>query len=108
MANQYYLPVSVYRDADGYDATANGITSREKRLYAPVSDGYVTLEDIERAGESHLILTKDSAGGRVHLKPLERKEGWHMFGGNFVYACDSRFAREYGGAPVAVHDRCES
>jgi len=46
----------------------------------------------------------------VHAEPLEAPPlggvGW-MFGGNFIYSCDSRF-QALCGYPIPVHDRCET
>lgn len=99
-----YLPVSVYRSA-GSDCSLNGVTSNDELyLVVPCPDGNITEEDV--AGRGYVVLVPSSKGGLANFVP-EGVEGWSMMGGNFVYTSDSRFSREYGSSPVAVHDRFE-
>ena len=100
-----YLPVSVYTDG-GTDCTLNGVTSVTGiKLVVPCEDGHISEEDVAKHG--YTKLEAGEKGGRINFVPAGAK-GWTMFGGNFVYTCDSRFSRAYGGAPVHVHDRLES
>lgn len=103
-----YLPVNVYTSG-GYDCTAGGVTHRmPERLVVPCEDGHITLEDVANRGYVVLELKTMNVGGResVSFKP-EGIRGHSMFGGNFVYTSDSRFAKKYGRQPIHVHDRVE-
>jgi hypothetical protein len=99
-----YLTVNVYRRA-GPDCTNNGATSNTNTTFVvPVTDGHITSDQVEESG--FVILTPGELGGQTNLSPMGLV-GHQMFGGNFVYSCDSRFSRTYGHSPVAVHDRVE-
>jgi hypothetical protein len=100
-----YLPVSVYRCADGVDCTAGGVTSQVDRVLIPCTEGFITEEE---AANWVVLELRDRpfASAAPALKP-RGEERWCMFGGNFVYSSDSRFSRMFQGQPVAVHDRIE-
>ena len=95
--------VFVYRNGLG-DATAGGLTSKVDKLT-------LVGEDLEgpfppKDGEDHLVIQKK--GDYIYCVPksvLDSKE-WAMFGGNFVYTSDSRFAK-ISKYPIPVHDRGE-
>ena len=101
------LYVTVYKDADGSDCTANGITSHYSRLVL-VGDGVDGPFDVKE-GEPHLKLVKRNMGSREYLHAVPVNFGGKgvgpMFGGNFIYTSDSRFPSDY---PIPVHDRFES
>jgi hypothetical protein len=103
-----YLPVDVYRSA-GQDCTLNGVTATDQyQLVVACEDGHISEEDIDNSSTPVVVLILGSIMGHPHFKPETQGNQHSMMGGNFVYSCDSRFRRTYGGQPVAVHDRFES
>ncbi len=96
----------IYRDAEGYDCTLRGVSSRFTRAmlyrkgYEPETppEGYaiLVLEDSPRAGPEPYL----------RAAPAGEKR-WTMFGGNFIWSSDSRFRNEVSGRPIPVHDRIE-
>ncbi|MCZ7478865.1 hypothetical protein [Micromonospora sp. WMMC273] len=125
------LTVSVYRPADGHDATMNGISSRYDRLTVV---GIINRTDLSRelvveplpvacqhraatADAPAVLLQRRWIGGEVlSLIPADldgRTLRMHlsrwMFGSNFAWVTDSRFSSLLGHryAAIAVHDRCE-
>ena len=106
-SNSRFISVDVYRSA-GRDCSLGGVTSNDTySLYVPVTDGHITLDDIENDRRPSVILIPGERGGCKNFKPEIDDNSHSMFGGNFVYTSDSRFSRAYGHAPVAVHDRFE-
>lgn len=111
------LLVSVYRDADGYDCTNAGVSSRYKSFTLTAGDGVAPIEGPfePESDERELVLT---AGPFNTLRAVPRAiydagtwsnfQGMRyinaMFGGNFVYTSDSRFP---SSAPIKVFDRVE-
>lgn len=97
------LLVFVYKSELG-DATANGLTSKEGKLIlmGEELDGpFTPKEEVD-----YLVVQKK--GDYIYCVPksiLDSKE-WAMFGGNFVYTSDSRFAK-ISKYPIPVHDRVE-
>ena len=98
-----YLSVDVYTSGK-YDCTNNGVTfEHPKHLVVPCLEGPLSQEDVDA---KYVILDiKVNHVTKVFI--LKGEKRWTMFGGNFVWASDSRFRRTYGDAPVAVHDRIE-
>lgn len=100
-----FLPVTVYNPTFG-NCSSNGITeTHADKLVVPCPNGHVTQEDVDRAGYIVLDLVENTVG-YFHFKQ-RGDERWLMMGGAFVYSSDSRFRREYGDQPIAVHDRYE-
>ena len=101
-----YLSVRVLRG--DCDTTNGGISSdRSLNLAVPCVDGNITEEDLNDG--YYTLLEPEYApieGYPVRFKKAG-DDRWLMFGGNFVYSSDSRFARAYGNSPLAVHDRFE-
>lgn len=113
------MRLSVFRD--GSDCTAGGMT----RLGGPDrvqgfwgADTFeINLEAarayFEKTGEPAMALDPREIAGRAapRFVPVYATEDeqnmWHMFGGNFVWACDSRFRDRVCEYPVPVHDRVE-
>ena len=107
------LVVHVLRQVDFPDCTRDGVTSRVGRaiLVGPGVEGVFE----PKPGDAVLVL--DPRQKRWPLTPIavpqEAVKGladaseWWMFGGNFIYSSDSRFAALNGGNPIAVHDRHE-
>ena len=103
------LRINVYRDADGVDCTAGGVSSRYSSLTVVNVEGPV--EPNECAPAVKLV---KGALGSVRLVPVEAGDRHTMFGGNYGSTSDSRFSsaverilghRFYGA--VAIHDRIE-
>ena len=104
------LSVSVYRDADGYDCSNNGITSRYDRVYLVGEgiDGPYKI-DLDDPPENVLKLEKKVLfGNEEYLRAIPLQDDGsriRMMGGNFIHSCDSRFPAKY---PIPVHDRYET
>lgn len=101
------LPAYVYRDAKLGDCTNGGISERYDTLYLICDEGYSEKED---DSTELLRLVRRNFCGReyLHAEPTTpTPEGCvgPMFGGNFIYTCDSRFPSPY---PIPVHDRYET
>lgn len=101
--------VSIYRDAGNgeYDGTNGGISSKYTRgvLAGPDTppDKMFTdkmYEDSEPIPIFHL----KERGGAIGAYPGDHESHWYMFGGNFIYSCDSRFPT---GTPIKIMDRLE-
>lgn len=125
------LRLDVYRDADGSDCTANGISARNARLtLVGVKRDLGPVEPLPRTSQVFsptdaapaVILVARGRGAATYfsIAPLAddgadiRKGG--MAGGNFASTSDSRFndlvadLRGDGGryiGAVAIHDRFE-
>lgn len=107
------LPVSVLRNAEIGDCTANGVTKFndsfklvDESLQAPfnVEEDEVYLKLVYRQifpGTPAYIHAEPYKNGQ----PIIPAGHTGMFGGNFVYTSDSRFPNKY---PIPVHDRFES
>ena len=106
--------MSVYRNARLGDSTAKGATAIYDAfvLIGPGIDG--AFETIEGRPELEL---RERMGRPIavpampmyHGEPVDAsKMAGPMFGGNFVYSSDSRFARLNDGRPIPVHDRYET
>lgn len=101
--------VYVYRN--GADCTAGGITSKVDMIII-VGEGIEGPFEVDE-GEAYLELRRKNVGGNEYLYavPVDGRDTsgmvGPMFGGNFVYTSDSRFAKvcKY---PIPVHDRYET
>ncbi len=127
--------VSIYKPADGFDGTNQGVTSKADHamIVGPVIEicsktifgkayepGHGHCE--ERKVREDLVIpeiftdTGDRPVLRIELRhaqtymvavPADIPEGtWTMFGGNFIYTSDSRL-RAICPYPIPVHDRIE-
>ena len=112
------LTVEVYRHRCWGDCTNDGVTSRHNQM--------LLFWDCRR--EEAIDYCKDNAIDMDKCLWLMPRELWGhdhsvavplihhsdkcgpMFGGHFVYSCDSRFPQIEGWlhAPIAVHDRYET
>jgi hypothetical protein len=101
------LVADVFRNAHLGDSTNQGITSRHTSVYViGVQGPFDPPANAENVVEVHV---KRLPGGSEHVYalPANRNPDKHyMFGGNFIWACDSRFRRLYP-QPIPVHDRVE-
>ena len=103
MQQSYYC--NVYRDASGGDCTNGGASSRFKRATlwrgrvpkGSTSDSIAIFE-----------LVETNVSGEPYPKAVPAGETrWTMFGGNFLWSCDSRFRNEVSERPIPIHDRVE-
>lgn len=108
------INVRVFRDADGYDCSNGGITSNHRSLTLYSGDRNECYQQAKEENRLHeaLYLNKRILWEEKHYfaEPLERGKGCQMFGGNFVYSCDTRFANmceDCTHRPLPVHDRYE-
>lgn len=105
------IRVSILRDAQFGDCTNNGVTSVARgvktAILIGVRDGYLTKEDAQ-PGEPVLQIYRRKIGREEYVVaiPIGVPSGL-MFGGNFIYSCDSRFRESVCAYPIAVHDRVE-
>lgn len=111
------LSVEVYRHnyGENYDPTNGGISSKRNSLMLFFD---CTREECEKYCEDKrykkhevlILVRRDFYDGEyLYAEPLVRPEGFvgPMFGGNFVWSCDSRFS-EVCHYPIPVHDRFET
>lgn len=105
--------VTIYRDAGGSDCTLGGVTSVKRgatrAILMGVPRGNVRESDI-REDDVVLEVCAREINGEQHYYAVPREIGSalrSMFGGNFVYTSDSRFADRVGSRPLPVHDRVE-
>lgn len=101
------LPVSVYRPSLVGDCTNGGVTARNDVAYLICDEGW---RETDGESEQVLRLVRTTVGGHdyIHAEQVSHcPEGCvgPMFGGNFIYTCDSRFPSPY---PIPVHDRYET
>jgi len=99
--------INVYRN--GYqDCTNNGVSKHAETLLL-VGEG---IPEIFDANDLAVVRLTTGPGNTLRLVPDAVKHRWHMFGGNFGYSGDSRFAeivRAHGGdgGPIKIFDRVE-
>ena len=98
-----FLPVNIYRSGNS-DCSNNGATSKADRMVVECSEGWMTIEDVERNGYEVLLIDKNRF--KTFLKPASIS-GHSSFGGCFAWSSDSRFRREISESPLAIHDRVE-
>lgn len=100
------LIVSVLRDANGYDCTMQGPSSKLEK-FTLIDDSVIApFEPDEIAPEINLVRRTISGNEYVHAVPASLAGKQVMFGGNFIYCTDGRF-RKTNPYPIAVHDRVE-
>lgn len=110
------LIVSVYRNAAYPDTTNCGVSAVYDEAYL-VGDGVDGPWEVpdnvnEHDGKAVLRIHKTEYLGKTNVSAVpngyKNVVGRLMFGGNFVYSSDSRFAKINDRAPVPVHDRDET
>ena len=100
------LTVSVLRDANGYDCTMQGPSSKLAK-FTLIDDAVLApFEPDENAPEINLVRRTIGGHEYVHAVPASLAGKQVMFGGNFIYTSDSRF-RKINAYPIPVHDRVE-
>ena len=101
------LICSVYRDTYLGDCSNGGVTARYHDVMLLCEEGWREVEDNDPR-LLRLVRRNYAAGEYLHAEPIApAPEGCvgPMFGGNFIYTCDSRFPSPY---PIPVHDRYET
>ena len=97
------LIVDVYRDSGG-DCTLNGVSSKYDRF---VLIGEVVDPVFEPSEDIPAIYLQYHCDQPIAV-PKEVRDGkWGMYGGNFLYTCDSRFRQNVNPYPIRIHDRIE-
>ncbi|ELP5898601.1 hypothetical protein QTV49_000475 [Vibrio vulnificus] len=107
-----YIKVFVLENKSFGNSSNNGVSvTHFNNLYAEVSNGNVTLEEVQEDNGVILDLVERNIGTETHkhfTPRLESLKGKHlMAGGCFITTPDSRFSRAYGKQPIALHDRVE-
>lgn len=116
------LVLDVYKDTKrSCDCTNGGISSRYDTIIFVDPNkpdlGWVDV-DTENPQENVVLLSKRRVGDNEYmsLQPIDSchikcpfyhgETHWYMAGGNFAYACDSRYT-DYCNYPLPIHDRRE-
>jgi hypothetical protein len=98
------LPCYVYRSLLG-DATLGGLSSTHDSLLVIGIEGYETVEEADELGRAIFVLDRSDPNNlKVVPFPIDYPRGRFAWGGNFVHACDSRFAK-VSKHPIPIHDR---
>lgn len=90
------------------DCSNNGFSSKDYKcyLFAEGLDG--NYSEAECADVDYLVIIKGPMNTlRAVPKSLIDSGAWVTFGGNFVYASDSRFSKLNNGSPIKIFDRVE-
>jgi len=100
-----YLTADVY--TDGCDCSNGGISSKYKTLMIADIPG----PSEENADIPMVKIVKRTIYGNeyMHVEPVTPAPSGstgYQFGGNFLYACDSRFSA-VAAYPIPIHDRVE-
>lgn len=107
------LIVSVFESKSEGNCSANGISSKYKRLILLPNETHPKIPkifDAENLDEYIVIKTKNHVDRTYYYatKAFEtdedKKRAGPMFGGQFIYTSDSRFPHDY---PISIHDRYE-
>ena len=109
------LILTVYRNAEGYDCTNGGVTSKFNKVCVTNVEG--PFDPSPDAPAVELVGKSFSFGKSVNLVPVDllEKKSWTMFGGNYATTSDSRFSKAvekmlgvpFWSGAVPVHDRVE-
>jgi hypothetical protein len=75
------------------------------RIFVPCDQGNYTLEQLQNMDFVTILELDTMASGYKRFK-VKGVPGT-MKGYGFVYSSDSRFNRQYGSYPIALHDRRE-
>lgn len=107
-----YINVCVLQNKSIGNCSNNGVSETHfDELYVEVAESDITLEQVEARGGIVLELIERNIGADTHkhfepqLKSIARE--MLMAGGCFIYSPDSRYRRQYGNYPLALHDRVE-
>jgi len=104
------LSCEIFTNKSYGNCSNNGISNRYKEVYVLCDDGNVVI-DLDNPPENLVVFEARDYGFTISLrfKPYSSlTDGkWYMFGGDFVWCCDSRFREVYGHYPIPLHDRVE-
>lgn len=103
------ISVEFFKSEMQGDCTNGGYSSNDYRGYIfdeKLNDGNFSLEEM---GDNDYLVVVDGPYNtkRAVPKSLIDSGKHYMFGGNFVYTSDSRFARLNNGNPIKIFDRVE-
>lgn len=99
--------VDIYRNADDYDCTNNGLSSKERNAKRAILLDIGPFEPKDHPEfPVFKIDRRDWPKNSIRAVPEDGPDGY-MFGGNFLYSSDSRFAKLNHGFPIPIHDRKE-
>lgn len=109
------LICGVYTSKEIGDCSFSGVSSRYDSCLLTGEGVDGPFGPSARTPELRLCVEEICGGQitRICARPVDPKtgevfEGYFMAGGNFIYACDSRFPEIKGRkAPISVHDRAE-
>lgn len=103
------LEVGIYEEKGAGNCSNNGISERFRSVYVVCPEGNCVFDTEDKLPENLVkIVNKTySFGTFTHAEPFIGNGKWWMAGGDFIYACDSRFTKYFGHSPIALHDRCE-
>ncbi len=96
------LLVWVYRGLGG-DCTNGGISSAYDRLIL-VGDGVPEIFESDSKAPAVRLIKREVFGKKL-IQCTDAEKGFGMFGGNFIYSCDSRFPSD---SPIKIMDRYEN
>jgi hypothetical protein len=104
VANERGLTCQVYRPADPAwpDCSLRGLSSRYHSILVLGIDGPTSLADARELG--YPVMRLHAGRTYMHVSPLDAYKVRYAFGGNFVYASDSRFTN-MNKYPIPIHDR---
>ena len=88
------------------DCTASGISEKHDKLII-VGEGIDEVFEVDENTPAVELVKAEQGGKCLHVKPLDETR-WTMFGGNFIYSSDSRFASLNNGNPIKIFDRIEN
>ena len=102
------LNCSIYDNKEIGNCSNNGISARFKNVYVFCPDGNVEI-DLDNPPENFVTLEirHFAFGSFKRFNPVNNDGRWNMFGGAFVWSCDSRFRENFGEYPIPLHDRYE-
>ena len=101
------LRCSVYVDKHLGDCSNRGISSVVETVTL-VGPGIPEIFEPRDDSPAVKLVRRDIGGEYLHVEPeIEHPENEtpYMFGGAFIYTCDSRFPSKY---PIPLHDRSET
>lgn len=96
---------SVYRNAEFGDTSNNGVSNRFNSFTVLGPEVATIFEPAEHRPTLYLHHWELQGGKRDYfVSPSPDPYAHFMFGGNFVYSCDSRWPTK---SPIRIHDRVE-
>lgn len=102
------LRCGIFEDKSIGNCSNNGISNRYNDVYVLCPDGNIEI-DLNDPPENLVSFEVRNLGfGKfARFTPYNNNGKWNMFGGTFVWSCDSRFREHFCEYPVPLHDRYE-